>query len=192
MFPFQRHSGSRTVRLRDGTPVVLRQVRRTDLVALRAFVRDLSPESRYLRFHGSLTGLSDSLGEYLVSADGQDHVAVVAWIGRVIVGVGRYIRFEHAPEKAEIAFAVADAFQRRGLGSLLRDELIATASRSGIRSFRAVVMAANRAMRPLLRNSALRTLSDVDGVIEVALDGVRPVMATEPLSELDRAARLLG
>lgn len=167
---FRQDPESRKARLRDGTEVTLRQVRRSDVAALRAFVRRLSPESRYLRFHASVTDLSDTQWKYLVSVDGTDHVALVAWRGRAVVGVGRYIRLHPASDKAEISFVVADALQRRGLGSLLRDRLVPIALRSGIRIFRAEVMADNRGMRRLLRHSSLRVLSDADGVIEVALD----------------------
>ena len=175
------HSTSRKVRLRDGTRVTLRQVRRTDATALRAFLQKLSPESRYLRFHAHVSELSEAQWKYLVSADGQDHVAVLAWIGRRVVGVGRFIRLEQFPDKAEVAFVVADALQRRGLGSLLRDELLAAAGRSGIRSFRAEVMDENRGMRRLLQTPALRMVSDVDGVIEVRLE--RQNSDREPLTQ---------
>jgi len=143
--------------------------------ALRAFVQRLSPESRYLRFHGTVTDLSDEQWEYLVSADGWNHVAVVAWVGRKVVGVGRYIRLEQPRDTAEVAFVVADSLQMRGLGSLLRDELVTAATRAGIRTFRAEVMRENRGMRRLLRTSSLRVVSDGNDTIEVRLNqGPRP------------------
>ncbi len=170
MVLFRRRSASRKARIRDGTRVTLRQVRRSDVRALRAFVQALSPESRYLRFHGIVTDLSEAQWKYLVSADGWNHVAVVAWIGRRIVGVGRYIRLEQAHDTAEVSFVVADGLQRRGLGRLLRDELVAVAVRSGIRSFRAEVMPENRGMRRLLRDSSLHVVMDTGDTIEVSLD----------------------
>ena len=170
MFLLPWQSTSRKLRLGDGTRVTLRPVRPTDAAALRAFLQKLSPESRYLRFHAHVSELSDAQWKYLASADGRNHVAVLAWMGRRVVGVGRFIRLEQFPDKAEVAFVVADALQRRGLGSLLRDELLAAAGRSGIRSFRAEVMDENRGMRRLLQTPALRMESDVDGVIELSLE----------------------
>ncbi len=170
LFPFRRTSSSRRARLRDGTQVTLRPVRPSDVGALRAFVQRLSPESRYLRFHGTVTDLTDEQWEYLVSADGWNHVAVVAWMGRNVVGVGRYIRLEQARDTAEVAFAVADPVQKRGLGSLLRDELVTAARRAGIRAFRAEVMQENRGIRQLLRTSSLRLVSDANDTIEVRLN----------------------
>jgi GNAT superfamily N-acetyltransferase len=151
--------------------VTLRPIRRTDVGALRTFFRGLSAESRYLRFHASVTDLSEAQWDYLVSADGWNHVAVVAWIESAVVGVGRFIRLAHSPEKAEVAFAVADAFQRRGLGSLLRDKLAAAARRSGIRSFRAEVLAENRGIRRLLRKSSLKVVFNAGDASDVAFDG---------------------
>ena len=148
MFPFRRVGKSRKARLRDGTSVTLRPVRRTDIAALRSFVQGMSPESRYLRFHASVTDLSEAQWQYLVSADGRNHVAVVAWCGD-------------------------------GLGVLLRDELVAAARGAGIRSFRAEVLAGNRGIRRLLRQS-MDVVSDVDNVLEVALDQDRRL--PEPLT----------
>jgi len=161
---------SRKARIRDGTQVTLRQVRQTDVAALRAFVQALSPESRYLRFHGTVTDLSEAQWKYLVSADGWNHVAVVAWIGRRVVGVARYIRLEHPPDAAEVSFVVSDDLQRRGLGSLLRDELLAAAVRAGIRSFRAELMPENRGMRRLLQAPSLRVVSNTGDTVELSLD----------------------
>jgi GNAT superfamily N-acetyltransferase len=168
MWRFWQVSRSRKVRLRDGTSVTLRAVRQTDTKALRSFVQGMSPESRYLRFHASVTDFSDAQWKYLVSADGLNHVAVVAWLGANVVGVGRYIRLSHLSETAEVAFAVADALQRRGLGALLLDELVTTARAAGIRSFRAEVLAENLGIRRLLRNAS-SMMSD-DTVLELALD----------------------
>lgn len=171
--------GSREVRLRDGAQVTLRPVRHGDVAALRDFVQGLSAESRYFRFQATLIDLPDAEWEYLVSADGWNHVAIVAWSGAVVVGVGRFIRLQPDSDRAEVAFAVADAFQRRGLGSLLRDELVAAARQSKIRLFRAEVLSENRGIRRLLCHS-MRVVSDVDGAIEVALgqEDARPVPLT--------------
>jgi len=170
MVLFRQCRTSRKARIRDGTRVTLRQVRRSDVPALRAFVQALSPESRYLRFHGTVTDLSEAQWKYLVSADGWNHVAVVAWIGRRVVGVGRYIRFEDAPDTAEVSFVVADDLQRRGLGSLLRDELVTAAVRAGIRSFRAELMPENRGMRRLLQAPSLRVVRNTGDTVELSLD----------------------
>jgi GNAT superfamily N-acetyltransferase len=163
-------AAGREVRLRDGTAVTFRPVRSTDVAALRAFVQGLSAESRYLRFHASVSDFSAAEWNYFASVDGFNHVAVIAWIGADIVGVGRYIRLKQAGDKAEVAFAVTDALQRRGLGTLLLAELVALAARSGVRQFRAEVLSGNSGIRGLLLGSSLRVVSDGDGAIEVALE----------------------
>lgn len=177
LFPFSRQARARSARLRDGTSVILRPVRRHDIAALRAFMRQLSPASRYLRFHAAVTNLSEAQWQYLVSADGKNHAAVVAWREGEVVGEGRYIRLKDSPDEAEVAFAVADGLQRRGLGSLLCKELVIAARRSGIRRFRAEVLAENSGMRRLLRSSSLRVVSEFEDTLQVALDqeSARPV-----------------
>jgi len=108
--------------------------------------------------------------ESLVRVDGWNHVALIAWAGPVIVGVARFIRLKGRPDQAEVAFAVADSYQRRGLGSLLRDELVAAAGQAGVRVFRAEVMGENRGMRRLFRTPSLHVVSDAGGVIEARLE----------------------
>ncbi len=68
----------RAHRLADGATVYVRHVRPTDERVLRAAFRELSPSSRYQRFLGPVTELSDSLWRDLCDVDGRDHFALVA------------------------------------------------------------------------------------------------------------------
>ena len=64
---------------------------------------------------------------------------------------------------AEIAFAVADDYQHRGIGSTLAAELIADARASGIREITALASSDNPAAVALLRRTAK--------VLDVRLEG---------------------
>jgi ribosomal protein S18 acetylase RimI-like enzyme len=64
---------------------------------------------------------------------------------------------------AEIAFAVADDYQNRGIGSALASELLADARAAGITEITAVASSTNSAAVALLRRTA--------NVLDVRLEG---------------------
>ena len=149
--------------LRDGTPVLLRQIRPEDkLILLRGF-ESLSEHSRYLRFLVPKPTLSDDELRYLTEIDGESHFA----IGAVRVhagggsdgggecateglGVARLIRYPDEPTVAEAAIAVADSVHGQGLGTLLFMRLVAAGCERGISRFRCEVHASNSAMKDLI------------------------------------------
>ena len=141
---------SRRVELRDGTPVLLRQIRAEDRDRLAEGLRRLSAPSRYLRFHADLEELTDRQLEYLTEVDHVDHEAIVALDLDAPevpgVGVARYIRDPHQRHIAEAAITVADEYQGKGAGTLLLGVLSTHARRHGIEVFRNYVLASNSAM----------------------------------------------
>lgn len=145
--------GKRVV-LRDGSHVLIRQVQRGDAPLLAdGFVR-LSAESRKLRFLTGKSELSPAELRYFTEVDHHDHEALGALNqvdGRGL-GVARYIRHAEDPEAAEIAVAVVDDWQGRGLGTELLSQLTDRARQEGIRRFTALVAADNAAVVGLLRN----------------------------------------
>lgn len=143
------------IRLPDGALVTIRSIRPSDARPLRRAFADLTPETRYLRFHAHLRELPARHWRYLTQVDGRDHVALVARSGPRMVGVARFIRLDE-PALAEVAFVIADDFQRRGLGLALRDSLVVEARRRGVRTFRAHVLPENVGIRRLLGATPLR------------------------------------
>ena len=141
---------SRHVELRDGTPVLLRQIRPEDRDRLAEGLRRLSPPSRYLRFHTDLEELTERQLDYLTQVDHIDHEAIVALDlddpDAPGVGVARYIRDAHQRHVAEAAITVADEYQGKGAGTLLLGVLSTHARQHGIEVFRNYVLASNSAM----------------------------------------------
>ena len=99
----------------------------------------------------------------LADVDGHRHVAWVALVDGVPVGIARYIRTEH--HTAELAFEVADAHQGRGIGSALVDAVTTVARDHGIRYLEATVEPGNRASEALLSRVGIR-LRMSDGLLE--------------------------
>lgn len=140
----------RKTELRDGTPILLRQIRPEDRDRLVEGLRRLSPASRYLRFHADVEQLTDRQIDYLTRVDHAEHEAIVALdLTRPEVpgiGVARYIRDAFERQVAEAAVTVADEYQGQGAGTLLLGALSARARRQGIEVFRNYVLASNEPM----------------------------------------------
>jgi GNAT superfamily N-acetyltransferase len=113
----------------------------------------LSPRSRYLRFHSPVHRLTGPVRARLVDLDGRCRAAVVAVVrdpdGRGPVGIARLAR--SGPGSAEIAVAVADAWQRRGIGSRLVIAIAELAESLGYSTLSGAVLPENVAMLGLVR-----------------------------------------
>lgn len=153
--------------------VQIRPIRPEDAAELRQGLRRLSARTRLQRFHAPVVELTPDQWDYLTKVDGRDHVALVAtlaapwdaWRAGQIVGVARFIRDRADASIAEVAFVVYDALQRRGIGSALRDALLAAAWRLGVRAFRAHTLYENHAVRRLLSEPALVPAGHHDGAL---------------------------
>ncbi len=134
-------------RLRNGTPVLIRQIRADDKRLLEAGLRCLSETSIQRRFLAPRKRFTSKELRYLTEVDGWNHVALVAELltqpSRRLLAVGRYVRDPEHPEAAEVAVAVCDEFQRMGLGSLLGEELAQRARMRGVRRFTATMAGDN-------------------------------------------------
>jgi GNAT superfamily N-acetyltransferase len=149
--------------------ILIRPIRPDDAPRLRAFLGELSLETRYLRFQQVVSDFTAEQWRYLTCVDGRDHVALVACSGRKIVGVSRYIRDRERGDVAEVAFVVSDELQRRGLGRRLRDRLVDVARSNGIRSFEAFVTPQNVCIRRLLSGGGLALVASGPDTLEASL-----------------------
>jgi GNAT superfamily N-acetyltransferase len=144
-----------TVELRDGSRVTMRLVRPDDKARLRRGFERLSPESRYRRFLAAKTQITDAELVYLTEVDGENHFAIGAVIPDADedgegVAIARFIRSAQDPRAAEVAVAVVDDWQRRGLGTLLLLRLVAAARERGIDRFTGQALGSNDAIREVL------------------------------------------
>src|SRR6476469_5677670 len=154
--------------LRDGSTVLIRQVRGTDAPLLADGFARLTARSRHLRFLGPKKMLSAAELRYLTQVDHHDHEAIGALSpaeGRG-VGVARYIRDADDPRAAEIAVTIVDDWQGRGLGAELLARLSDRARQEGIRRFTALADAGNVAVAALLRNAGARIVRRGRGTVD--------------------------
>ena len=149
--------------LRDGTSILVRSIGPGDRELERAFIEDLSPVARRMRFLDTMQSPSLALLAQLTDIDPATDVAFVA----LVVGPGApkeigVARFSALPDGSDCEFAIAvgDAWQRRGLGALLMQRLTHAAQERGIKAMHAISAADNNAMRGLAARLGLQRTRD--------------------------------
>jgi RimJ/RimL family protein N-acetyltransferase len=139
--------------LHDARPIEIRALRPDDKAEMLAAVGRISTESLRRRFFAPKKGFSEREMAFFLEIDFDNHVALVAEIdedGRpVIIGGGRYVVVQSS--QAEVAFAVVDAYQSQGVGTILMRHLAALARDAGLKELIAEVLPENTAMLKLLR-----------------------------------------
>lgn len=160
------------VRLRDGSYCRIRPTSVADRHLVADCFARLSPDSRRMRFFIVKPRLSETDLDLFSSADGHDHIALVAVrvneLGQEQSALGfvRCTRPAQAPETAELSIAVADDVQRLGVGSALLDRLSRAARSEGVLRFDCEVLVENRGMRALAKRMGAVSHWQGDGTVE--------------------------
>jgi RimJ/RimL family protein N-acetyltransferase len=143
--------------LPNGQRVEIRALKPTDREAMLTAVGRTSTQSLYRRFFTVRRHFSEAETAFFLNLDFVFHVALVAVIDEggepLIAGGARYVVIK--PGKAEVAFAVVDQFQGKGIGSALLRHLASLARKAGLREFVAEVLAENIAMLKVFEKSGL-------------------------------------
>lgn len=143
-----------TAAARDGTPIRIRPLRAGDEQREIAFIASLSERTRFFRMFTPLKHLSPDLLAHLMDVDYDRRMALVATVGppdgEEFVGVARYAATD-VPKQAELGVTVADAWQRRGIASLLMQALMRFAEERGFEVLTGVVLPENYSMLELAR-----------------------------------------
>jgi ribosomal protein S18 acetylase RimI-like enzyme len=157
--------------LADGTRLRVRPIDPADRAPLADAFARLSDQSRHHRFLGPKPRLSERELDYLTDVDHVTHEALVAIDETTghIVGVGRYATGHGGGAVADLALAVADAWQRRGIGHALAARLVERARANGISALTGSTLLGNTAARALLDRLGFRVWSASSGVLEVEL-----------------------
>jgi len=142
-----------------GLEIFLRPVKISDEPLLKDFFYSLSDQSMYRRFISPRKDIPHrQLQEHIV-IDYTKQMAILATVNRGekedIVGLGQYSIVE-STHTAEVAFAVKDAYQNRGIGTELLSYLIYLAQKQGLLGFTAEVLMENRPMLHLFEKTGLK------------------------------------
>jgi GNAT superfamily N-acetyltransferase len=137
--------------LTDGRAVRLRSATPADWQAVHDFAATLGPDSTYRRFFGSPRDPGVILADLVCAPQPEhgppSHGGLLAVLDGEIVGLADWYRGgREQADEAEIAFAVSDALQGKGVATLLAEHLMIAAERAGIRRLHAVTQGDNRDM----------------------------------------------
>ena len=150
-----------------GKRVTIRTMRHEDKHIEADFVRGLSQQSRYYRFHSSLRELSEQMLEEFTNVDYPREMALIATVesdpGEQQIAVARYVVTSSSGDTAELAVVVGDAWQGCGLGTRLLMELRDMARTVGVTELRMRVLSENRGM--------LKLANKLGFVLEKSQDG---------------------
>src|SRR5690242_4790844 len=131
--------------LRDGTSAAVRAATSADLPLIARFFHDLSPESRWHRFFAVCEPAPQLLQRFVNVEDPRQGLTLVALRSvdgeTRIIAVASYLALTDTA--AEVAFAVDDQFQGRGISTLLLERLAVTAAHAGFLTFHASLLADN-------------------------------------------------
>jgi acetyl coenzyme A synthetase (ADP forming)-like protein len=175
--------------LRDGGGARVRPIRPDDTELIKEFFEHLGPESRYYRFFQVKKTLEPSEIEYFTNVDYRDRMALVALVDGRLIAIGRYDRDPPDSDHAEVAFAVVDNHQGRGLGTRLLELLTTYARSHGIKGFRAFVLGENRQMMRVFRNSGYELSRTLDsGVFTVDFPVTSSALSLAAEAEHERRA----
>lgn len=134
---------------KTGFQLFLRPVKITDEPLLKDFFYSLSDRSLHRRFMSWRTDIPHERLQDFVIIDYTKEISILAIVGsqenEIIVGLGQY-GVDEATHTAEVAVAVKDDYQNRGIGSEILSYLTYLAKREGLLGFTAEVLVENKPM----------------------------------------------
>ncbi|WP_354637202.1 bifunctional GNAT family N-acetyltransferase/acetate--CoA ligase family protein [Kitasatospora camelliae] len=167
--------------LADGTTALIRPLAPADHDAvLDLHAERMSDVSRRMRFFGASRRAPELTADRLCGPPRPGFLALGAWVGGDLVGEADYESEPGHEDAAELAVAVADAWQHRGVGTLLIEHLVHAARERGIHTIEADTLAGNRAVH--------RVFSDLGLPVHRHLDQGE-IKVTVPLDESDEHYR---
>ena len=166
------------VAAKDASGLLLRPVMPGDAERFKSN-GSFSRQTLYRRYQGGAP--TEARLAYLFEVDYVDHFVWVVTCGvdGPVVADARFIRDEEDPASAEVALTVADAYQGRGIGTLLLVALAVAARVDGIKRFHAQVLSDNPPARALGEKVSARWEQEEPGVITTT--GEIPALDDLPL-----------
>jgi acetyltransferase len=151
--------------LDDGKKLKLRHIASGDAIIEQAFVRKLSVQSRYLRFHGTIKELNKQDLKTMTNPDPLNAEALIILYqgekNEEEVGVARFI-IDSDGKSCEFAIVVADEWQKRGLGTKLMKALLSHARSRGIKRIQGSVLNDNPDMLQFVKGLGFEETIDPD------------------------------
>jgi acetyl coenzyme A synthetase (ADP forming)-like protein len=189
--PYQDSPESGRLILRDGTAAEIRLAQPEDCEAMTKFFAALSSESKRRRFFGGGHPAEKLLRAFCDPSDARKQLSLVVTrssrVGSRIIATGNYVEIDE--NTAEVAMAVDDAFQGKGIGTLLLERLTLLAVRNGYRRFRAVTMSENKPMLDVFLESGFDCQrKHSEGYVDIDLSVIPNELSVTRAELRDRAS----
>jgi GNAT superfamily N-acetyltransferase len=160
-------------RTRSGLKLFMRPVRISDEGLVKDFFYSLSDQSLQRRFMSVRKDIPHKMRQKFVVIDYTKEMVILACIIKndieTIVGIGQYVKWEDK-NFADIAFAVRDDYQKKGIGSELIDYITLLAKNEGLQGFTADVLGGNKPMLHLFDKMDYKVEKKIeDGVFEYTI-----------------------
>lgn len=160
----------KTHQLTNNIAIIIRPIRPEDAELEQEFVSNLSVESKYFRFFENFKELSTNMLIGFTQIDYDREMALIATYSEadkeMNLGVARYI-INPDMETCEFALVVADAWQNKGIGSILMTSLIQAAKVRGLREMIGFVLADNVDMLRLANQLGFVVSSSEDSKLKL-------------------------
>ncbi|BFV60649.1 bifunctional GNAT family N-acetyltransferase/acetate--CoA ligase family protein [Kitasatospora sp. CMC57] len=160
--------------LTDGRTALIRPLGPPDHDAvLDLHATRMSEASRRMRFFGASRRAPGLAADRLCGPPRPGFLALGAWVDEELAGEADYESAGDGTDRAELAVAVADTWQHRGVGTLLIEHLLHAARQRGIRTIEADTMASNLAVHRVFSDLGLpvhRHLEQGEIKLSVPLD----------------------
>jgi GNAT superfamily N-acetyltransferase len=183
----------------DGRPelrLALRPARLSDGDALQAYVRRLSPQSRYYRFLGAVSELPPSELARALAPNCRDKLTLLltstANDSEVVVGEAR-VSLSCAERAGEFSMSIADDWRRLGVGSALLEEIERHAAADGIEWLFGDTLRTNEGMIALARGRGFSLAAGLEPRlvrIQKRLEDADPDLPCRKWTEIARRTEL--
>jgi acetyl coenzyme A synthetase (ADP forming)-like protein len=155
--------------LRDGRTLRLRPVRPDDDQRLLELFHRMSEQSLYYRFM-TVPRIDLDKAAQFAHVDLDRQFVLVGDAGGPLAAVAGYYRADCASDRAEVAFAIADADQGRGIGTRMLERLAEIGRDAGLKTFDAYVLGENHRMMDVFADSGFTVTGQIqDRVFHVSL-----------------------
>lgn len=172
----RQHAPCERVTARDGTPLVLRPIRPSDVDALQRGFERLTPEEVRMRFLHPLNLLPEPFARELCELD---PARAFAWVladpddfsGKTEIHAVARAHVDPVLDQAEFAIVVEGRFARQGFGTLLMRCVIDSARKLGAKELWGDVLLDNHHMLDLCERLGFARITELHnpGVVRVTL-----------------------
>ncbi len=144
------------VLLKDGQGILLKPAAEKDISIVDSFMKRISREDLRMRFMASISEVSQKTINELCSGDFLQSGCLLAITGekknQKVVGLGNYVGAPNG-RTAEVAFLIEEAYQGRGISTILLERLAGLAAANGFIEFEAEVLPDNQPMMNVFKSS---------------------------------------